>query len=570
MRPTIAAIVAGRLLVGFGLLAATAASADWPPGGLLVSTSFAPLIEDAHFLVLPGGDLSIVSVASCACNSNYFTLQRVSPSGVLAQGWPAAGVSFTGVLRGIRQFRQSFIVDDSARVWHSWDNGSSCLQSIAGDGTPSPAPATSLYTLSTPAPGPTHAAEAPGGDVFVTCGSSRIKRITPTGSTAAGWPAAGRGLPGLAYDDNAVLNDGSGGVVVFMRKDAGGGPPLVTRLTGTGAVHAGWDGFGLALSGEVASLDNSFDSQLLLSGPDHFLAVWSTAARPGLRRLIMQRFGSDGTIDPAWPGDGLEVVAADTLAACRAIPDGSDGAYVLRQAHGHPVGTHVTAAGTMLGGTDVSLTDAAAQYLPSQVIASAPDELIADHTPDGGLLVGWNDTRLAPAVSFRLRWLTSSLTAAAGKPDSGVVVYSTSPHPTAGSLVALHADGPDAAFIAWGDIHGTEHDIGYGDLWVNRVQAPVVVGVGQGASPATRLALSAPRPNPAQVAISFDVTLPDDSPARVELLDIAGRVQRTQLVQGAGAHAVTFGNAGSLAPGLYFARVSSRAGAHSVRVVLTR
>jgi hypothetical protein len=554
------------------LLLVSAAAADWPAGGMLVSTSGGPEIVDAHFFDLPGGDLSIVSIGTCACNSNYFTLQRLSRDGVLAPGWPAAGVEFTGVIRGIRPFQQSIIADDSARVWHSWFEGSSFLQSIAHDGTPTPAPATSSYNLGSTGSGTTHAAAAPGGDVFVTYGSSRIKRITPAGTTAAGWPAAGRGLPGLSFDDNAVLSDGSGGVIVFMREAAGGGPPLVSRLTATGGVPSGWDGFGLQLSSEVPSLDDSFDSQLLPSGADHFLAVWSTAAGSGMRRLIMQRFGSDGTLDPAWPGDGLEVVAPDTLAACRAIPDGSDGAYVLRQSHGRPVGTHVTGAGTMLGGTDVSLTDAAAQYLPSRNlnIGSAPDELIADHTLDGGLLVGWNDMRLAPAVSFRLRWLTSSLTPTAGKPDSGVVVFSTSPHPTAGSLVALHADGPDAAFIAWGDIHGTEHDIGFGDLWVNRVQAPVVVGVGPHGRPAPGLALSAPHPNPARDAFILDVTLPDDSPARVELLDIAGRIQRAQLVQGAGAHAVRFGNAGSLAPGLYFARVTHETGARSERVVVAK
>jgi hypothetical protein len=151
-----------------------------------------------------------------------------------------------------------------------------------------------------------------------------------------------------------------------------------------------------------------------------------------------------------------------------------------------------------------------------------------------------------------------------------MVAYPSSPSPQPGSLLAVRADGPDAALIAWGDHHGPEGDIGYGDLWMNRVQAPVVVSVGPHRRPAQGLALSAPRPNPAQGAISFEVTLPDDSPARVELLDIAGRIQRTQLVQGAGAHAVRFGNAGSLAPGLYFARVTHETGARSERVVVAK
>lgn len=66
------------------------------------------------------------------------------------------------------------------------------------------------------------------------------------------------------------------------------------------------------------------------------------------------------------------------------------------------------------------------------------------------------------------------------------------------------------------------------------------------------------------------VVLPDDAPARVELLDVAGRVLRTQLVDGTGPHAIAFDRLGSLAPGLYFARVTSRADAKSVRVVVSR
>jgi hypothetical protein len=551
------------------LLLVSAAAADWPAGGLFASTSFAQLLVDAHFLEQPGGDLTMVSVGRCLCNDTYYTAQRVGTGGALAPGWPQTGEDLAPVLSGIRQFQQGFVVDDSARTWHSWSNGSGAfLYSIAGDGTPQPA----IYSLGSSGGGPSHVAAAPGGEVFVTCGSGRIKRITSAGTPAAGWTTSGKGLPGLAYDDNAVLSDDSGGVIVFMRQGASDVVPHAFRLTGAGLVPSGWSAFGLGLSTvAMVGSDVSYDSQLLPSGPDHFLAVWSTAAGPGIRRLLMQRFGSDGTLDPAWPEDGLEVVAPDTLAACRAIPDGSGGAYVLRQAHGLPVGTHITGAGTILGGSDVNLLDAAAQYVhTATLLVGAPEELVADHTPDGGLLVGWNDTRLAPAVSYRLRWLTPSLTAAPGKPDTGMVAYPSSPSPQPGSLLAVRADGPDAALIAWGDHHGPEGDIGYGDLWMNRVQAPVVVSVGPHRRPAQGLALSAPRPNPAQGAISFEVTLPDDSPARVELLDIAGRIQRTQLVQGAGAHAVRFGNAGSLAPGLYFARVTHETGARSERVVVAK
>lgn len=83
--------------------------------------------------------------------------------------------------------------------------------------------------------------------------------------------------------------------------------------------------------------------------------------------------------------------------------------------------------------------------------------------------------------------------------------------------------------------------------------------------------LSAPRPNPASRSVVLDLRLPDDSPARVELIDITGRVECTQLVDGPGDHAITFDGLGSLAPGLYFARVTSRGGSTAtVRVAVSR
>ena len=109
----------------------------------------------------------------------------------------------------------------------------------------------------------------------------------------------------------------------------------------------------------------------------------------------------------------------------------------------------------------------------------------------------------------------------------------------------------------------------YAQIWMTRLLPSSLLGV-HPAPPQATLALSAPRPNPARTTVSFDVALPDDSPARVELLDVAGRVQRTQLVSGPGSHSVTFRDAGTLAPGLYFARVTSRAGSSSVRVVITQ
>jgi hypothetical protein len=145
------------------------------------------------------------------------------------------------------------------------------------------------------------------------------------------------------------------------------------------------------------------------------------------------------------------------------------------------------------------------------------------------------------------------------------VYFPGSPNVYAGSMLAVRADGNDAAFVAWGD--NRSYELGHGDLWMTRVQAPAPVGVDPSSPRA--LALSAPRPNPARGAVAFDLTLPDDSPARLEILDVAGRVVRSRIVQGAGVRVVSFQDVASLPPGLYLARVTARTDSRSVRFVLT-
>lgn len=557
---------ASLLVLAAGLALAAPAAASWPPGGKFVSSpNNINGVRNARILESASKDLFVLGVGNGG-SYNTFCLQRVSRAGEIAPGWPAAGVPFSTVIKGAPLYSQSFIVDDSMRTWHSWSfGGSASLQSVAADAGVAPAPEGTAYSLNIVADISCHAVPAPGGDLFVV-GGERLTRLSATGAPSSGWSSTGVRLPG--WWDNAILPDGSGGVVVLLRYGPSGA--IATRVDGNGVMHNGWPGGGLVLSGTGMIPDNSRGMQLLPAGPDHAIAVWSRDAGSGMQRLLMQRFGLDGTLDPAWPADGIEVVAPDTLIACRAIADGAGGAYVVRQSHGHPLATHVTATGSKIA-SDVEFIDADAGYVPTCVSGSGfpfPDDMIADVTPDGGLLVGWNDTRLAPAVSFRLRWLTASLTPAPGKPASGLVFVPASPRPIVGSMLALLPDGADAAFIAWRDDINESINHGYGDVWMTRVQAPELVG--EGSLAARALSLSAPRPNPARGSVALDVSLPDDSPARVELLDIAGRVVRTQVVQGAGAQAVSFADLTTLEPGLYFARVTGRAGSRSTRIAVSR
>jgi hypothetical protein len=72
------------------------------------------------------------------------------------------------------------------------------------------------------------------------------------------------------------------------------------------------------------------------------------------------------------------------------------------------------------------------------------------------------------------------------------------------------------------------------------------------------LALLGPRANPATHDLRVGFSLPDDSPARLELFDVGGRVVRADEVGrfGAGSHEVDLGRGTMPPPGIYLVRIT--------------
>src|SRR5262249_3965141 len=107
----------------------------------------------------------------------------------------------------------------------------------------------------------------------------------------------------------------------------------------------------------------------------------------------------------------------------------------------------------------------------------------------------------------------------------------------------------------------------WGEVWMTRVVPVELTGV---ATKAPAFALSAPRPNPARGVFALELSLADGTSARVDLLDVSGRVLRSRNVDGSGSHSISFSDVGSLAPGLYCARATGGGVSRTQRVVLAR
>lgn len=101
-------------------------------------------------------------------------------------------------------------------------------------------------------------------------------------------------------------------------------------------------------------------------------------------------------------------------------------------------------------------------------------------------------------------------------------------------------------------------------------------GAGSPPASARGLRLSAPRPNPAAGAQRFELALPSAGAARLAIVDLAGRhvVTLCDGLRTAGSHAVSWdgrdGGGHAVAPGLYFARLTTAAGSAQARVLRVR
>jgi len=574
-----------RLLIALAtiaslLLAPRDASAAWPQPGSVVAHPHTTFIyfSESKLIAAPDGSVVALGCGSTA-SSEYWDSQRAAPSGDLTPAWPGLLTFSTPTTNGGPGVlaRMGFGFSTGGDLLASWADGSATIwhQRMVGYGDPAP----SLLDRSFTNPLSwgvyfTGLAPAAGNEVYLYYGNGQGSSIAPRlmrraadGSVSPGWPVNGKRVFFAQAWDGTLLPDGAGGVIASERTP--GFEFRVNRVAADTAFAAGWSSAGLLLNSNVSIFDEQPFPQLLTSGASGYLACWSEnqpSTSPPTRELSMKRFLSNGTVDPAWPADGVKTsFTSSTPPRFAVIPDGAGGAFVLFERAGEPRGTHVLVTGVVdpaIGGADAPLLDPGAQYIAERECCAAPVRvpLVGCQGKNGGLIFVWADGRTAPQGSLRARWLTSGLQPDPSEPATPRLIPTTSA--TKNNVRAAIPDGFGGLYVAWED-----QPVDSVVLVMNRVLASEFLAAPPAPRPSA-MALSAPRPNPARDAVSLDLTLPDDSPARVELLDIAGRVSRAQLVSGAGSHAIAFDRLSSLSPGLYFVRAVGRTGSRTVRLAV--
>jgi len=94
--------------------------------------------------------------------------------------------------------------------------------------------------------------------------------------------------------------------------------------------------------------------------------------------------------------------------------------------------------------------------------------------------------------------------------------------------------------------------------------------VDAGGAPARGFALCGLEPNPARGRVRVSYELPDAGPARLELVDLAGRRLRSLELRGPGARCMELGDLAGLHPGLYLVRLSRGGLAATRKLIIVR
>lgn len=371
--------------------------------------------------------------------------------------------------------------------------------------------------------------------------------------------------------------DGSGGAYV-LREDLRGGVRTLAlfRLAADGTIAAGWPASGVVLG----TAPQESPEPLLRVASSGAWVVWgelstladnSTATRP------YETFvDASGTVSPVLTAVGTPIATGldgDAVADDATVGTGDDlvVTYEYTQFLPEPAATSTDLYASR---TEVEGSHPAGWPASGVLVCGAPGvQRQGRVTGAGGGLYGsraffaWTDERSGDGDIYAQE-IGDDGTQAPEWPAGGLLVCGVAgtqqdpviaPNFVGGAFVVWR-DGRDAITNGW-DLYAQTVS---GDA---RLDAPPL-------APA-KLALSAPRPNPARGPVRFTLDLPASGRVRVDILDVAGRrVHAEEFEVSPGARELTWdlaSDAGTrVPPGLYLVRVRTAGEQRAARVFVAR
>jgi hypothetical protein len=569
----------------------------WPTSGLPV---FASPGDEQDSQLAADGTGGVLVVDDDARNGGNAGLdlyaQRILANGQVAPGWPPDGVSVCSAA-GNQQIR-TLCPDGNGGAYLAWDdfrNGArhARMSRIAGNGTiPSgwSGDGLPLSGLGNTTGSPMLVPE-PDGCLAVwtdTRGGTAVGfsmfalRLTDAGAVYPGWPVDGVALQssGTVQAVQHAASDGLGGAFVAWDDNRSGTPTssvfyydlYAQHILGNGALDSRWGANGIPV---CTAPDAQYDFGMAEDGFGGALIAWEDGRDP-YYQIYGLRLNADGTRAPGWALNGNPLSASPiTKFIPKVTYDQAGGLYGFWTQY-NSVGPTRVYAQHMNGDGSVAV-----EWDPTGIDLSMPldgqsssnEAICADGF--GGALVSFEkddsfgvqifaarvmaDGPVPTLLSFAdydagsgrvtLRWQASNAA------DIRATVE-RSPDGTAWTpLGATRLEGTD--LLVYDDLGVSagrwSYRLSYLENGVQRFSDAVLVQV----STAAELALGGFRPNPATSNSAIAFSLPDARPARLEVLDVRGRILLTREVGGlgAGTHNVRLSEAGRLGAGVYWVRL---------------
>jgi hypothetical protein len=364
-----------------------------------------------------------------------------------------------------------------------------------------------------------------------------LQRLTLDGAVVPGWPVQGRQVvvaPEVRFDPD-LGPDGFGGVFMswYDYRNRGSGADIYAlRVMESGSLAPGWTPNGTQVSGVDGAAEDDIGARLAADGAGGVYLTWEWTV--GTTRPRVQHLAADGSVAPGWYPGGIAVTPQYRGFTPQIVSDGAGGAIVAWERREAALEDGIFAQRYVVDGpVPVQLALASAEAEPGHV------RLIWQ---------GAGAAYLDAVVERRgeaSEWTTLSTAVAAGGDQLTYEDLTV----TAGARYAYR--------LAWDEGGVRQHT---SESWV---EVPA----------AFELALPGFQPNPARggaAAIAF--TLPDDAPAKLEVLDVTGRrvFAHDAGALGAGRHVVRLDGGATLAPGVYLIRLRCQARTLLVRGVVVR
>jgi hypothetical protein len=544
------------------------AAAQWVPNGTLLATG---CLERTLGAVSDG--MSGVMVLAPEVFPSGELLTRRTADGFSPPGWPSTALAPSLLAHGLASDGAGGAFVGSIH----WGPGNDLVvHHVDADGVSAPDWPAGGRVVSGPDAYQCQLASDQVGGVYVVWGVQengesrlRVLRLALNGDASPGWPAAGILLDATTGTTEwitlrKVHADGTG---LFVQGDHGS-QLLVTessylaRVTPEGTIPNGWESGPRPFPFTTSMWENGWI-------PDATGGLFSSWRAPSLGRLV--HLQEDGALDPAWPDSGLAILpghpwfqsvggpVADGVGGCFAwFVHDSTGSWDMRSSVVHVTADGETAPGWPASGARLPMVEDGRQFL----------NLVPDAA--GGVYAVWLDDFIDPEHhAIRVQHYGPSGAVSPGWPESGLTIAGgPGGRGVAQGIRSLN----HGLIVVWedsrrGDPNGFVDVYGIGLTADGNITTDVTF---DGGALGTAMRTG---PNPSAGAVRLWLNMPRKDVAKVEIVDVSGRLVRN-VFEGslsAGEHVIDWDGRGDsgirLAPGIYFARTFAGGAAHSSRIV---